>query len=50
MRLLFVVVAAVLVACSPRTREECMLEAAKMPTERGVSLAAAQCNQKFPQP
>lgn len=40
--------AAALLGCSPRTREDCMRDAAGKPTEYGARLAAAQCLKEFP--
>jgi hypothetical protein len=33
--------------CSPKNLEECLSDASKAPTERGVTLAASACHQKF---
>mgnify|MGYP000656798624 CR=1 FL=1 len=45
-----VILMVALAGCGPSNLSECRMEAAKMPTERGVSLAAMACHQKFPQP
>ena len=36
-----------LVGCSPSNMEDCRAAAAKMPTDRGVNVAIADCTEKF---
>lgn len=37
-----------LAACGPSNLYECRMEAAKMPTDRGVAVANLACAAKFP--
>lgn len=44
----YLVTALLLSGCGPQNLHDCRLEAAKMPTERGVSIANVACFEKFP--
>ncbi len=50
MILLSSLVLTMLLACTPRSLEECLSEASRAPTEQGVNIAAGACHSKFPQP
>jgi hypothetical protein len=39
-----------LTSCSPSTLEDCLLDAAKLPTQAGISLAESVCYSKFKKP
>lgn len=44
-----VLASTLLAGCGPSNFDDCRTEAAKMPTESGVRLAAMDCQRKFPQ-
>jgi hypothetical protein len=39
-----------LASCSPNSLEDCLLDAAKLPTQAGINLAESACHSKFKKP